>query len=259
MRNAQSVQSAPAVARLPFPDPVRSASLPSESVWPSQSRRQAVVAIDPPLRRELEYHQPGQRLQVHLVDADSARRATIARELYANAIHVEIYEDLDELLDSAPTKGFVLAEADQSDVDERTFIGAVRERVGYLPVAFYSAQPLPEKIVGAMLAGAIDYAQWPSAEEGFNATVMRVARIGEERARFERRKSNARQRVEALTQREREVLVRVIEGDSNKEIAQRLAISPRTVEIHRGNMLARLEARSTAEAVRIGVHSGLLD
>ena len=55
------------------------------------------------------------------------------------------------------------------------------------------------------------------------------------------------------------MLVRVIEGDSNKEIAQRLAISPRTVEIHRGNMLARLEARSTAEAVRIGVHSGLLD
>jgi two-component system response regulator FixJ len=233
--------------------------MPSEAPSPSQVQRQAFSPASLPLRRDLDHHHPAQRLHVHLVDSDSARRATIARDLYANSIHVEIYENLDELLDSAPTKGFVLAQADQSDVDEARFIGAVRERVGYLPVAFYSAQPLPEKIVGAMLAGAIDYAQWPCAAEGFNATVMRVARIGEERTRFEQRKCNARHRVEALTQREREVLVRVIEGDSNKEIAQRLAISPRTVEIHRGNMLARLEARSTAEAVRIGVHSGLVD
>ena len=86
-----------------------------------------------------------------------------------------------------------------------------------------------------------------------------MTRRGEEKARLEARKHNARKRVEMLTRRERDVLVRVVEGDSNKEIAQHLGISPRTVEIHRSGMLSRLNARSTADAVRIGLHSGLLD
>jgi two-component system response regulator FixJ len=86
-----------------------------------------------------------------------------------------------------------------------------------------------------------------------------MARDGEERTRIEKRRHAARMRVEALSQRERDVLLGVAEGDSNKEIASRLGISPRTVEIHRGNMIARLNARSTADAIRIGFCSGLIE
>jgi FixJ family two-component response regulator len=128
-----------------------------------------------------------------------------------------------------------------------------------MPVAFYSAQPRPEKVVNAMLSGATYYLQWPSPLGQLKGAVLRVARAGEEKARVERRKAAARQRVAALSEREREVLLGVTEGDSNKEIAIKLGISPRTVEIHRSNMLARLNARSTADAVRIGLDSGLLD
>ena len=110
-----------------------------------------------------------------------------------------------------------------------------------------------------MLSGAIDYLQWPLPLEGLRDALMRLVRIGAETARVEERRAAARQRVEALTRRERDVLVRVVEGDSSKEIARQLKISPRTVEIHRGNILSRLKARSTAEAVRIGLHSGLID
>ena len=103
-----------------------------------------------------------QQLHVHVVDADSARRAAIARELYSRSIHVEIYEDLDELIDRAPSQGLVLVHADPLLFDETRFIEAIRARAGYLPVAFYSAEPSPEKIVRAMLCGAVDYMRWPS-------------------------------------------------------------------------------------------------
>jgi FixJ family two-component response regulator len=203
--------------------------------------------------------QSGQRLLVHVVDSDCARRAALARELYGTSIHVEIYEDLDELIDRAPSQGIALVHADQSFLDEGQFIALVRERAGFLPVAFYAAAPSPEKIVRAMLSGAIDYMQWPSTSDGLKVTMLRMARVGEEKGRVEARRSAARQRVARLTTRERDVLVRVVEGDSNKEIARRLGLSPRTIEIHRGSMLARPAARSTAHAVRIGLDSGLID
>jgi FixJ family two-component response regulator len=200
-----------------------------------------------------------QRLHVHIVDSNSTRRAAIARELYGRTIHVEIYEDLDELLDQAPSQGLVLLHPDYPFLDEMHMIEAVRDAGCYLPVAFYSAQPSPEKIVQAIHAGAIDYLQWPTSRDGLENTIMHMARTGEERSQSETRKFHARQIVGTLTQREREVLVAVVEGDSNKEIAKRLGISPRTVEVHRGNMMSRLNARSTAEAVRIGLRSGLVD
>jgi two-component system, LuxR family, response regulator FixJ len=200
-----------------------------------------------------------QHLHVHVVDPDSTRRAAMARELYSRSIHVEIYEDLDELIRRAPAQGPVLVHADQPTRDETQMLNAIRDRAGYMPVAFYSAEPRPEEIVNAMLSGAAYYLQWPSPLGELKGAVLRVARVGAEKARVEQRKSAARQCVRALTERERQVLVGVMEGNANKEIAIELGISPRTVEIHRSNMLLRLKARSTADAVRIGLESGLLD
>src|SRR5690606_33545958 len=66
-----------------------------------------------------------------------------------------------------------------------------------------------------------------------------------------RREVEARRSVALLSRREREVLELLSEGCSNKEIARRLEISPRTVEIHRGNMMTKLHAGHAADAVRL--------
>jgi len=63
--------------------------------------------------------------------------------------------------------------------------------------------------------------------------------------------------VGGLTDRQRQVLHGLLEGESNKQIARELGISPRTVEIHRRCLLDRLEARTTADAIRIAVYAGL--
>ena len=68
----------------------------------------------------------------------------------------------------------------------------------------------------------------------------------------------ARENIERLTPRERDVLLGLIDGKANKIIAYELDISPRTVEIYRANLMDKLGVRSVAEAVRIAFAAGLV-
>lgn len=63
--------------------------------------------------------------------------------------------------------------------------------------------------------------------------------------------------VSRLSDREKSTLALIVRGMSNKQIARELAISPRTVENHRANAFEKISARTTADAVRIGVYAGL--
>ncbi|MEO7915072.1 MAG: LuxR C-terminal-related transcriptional regulator, partial [Novosphingobium sp.] len=73
------------------------------------------------------------------------------------------------------------------------------------------------------------------------------------------REAIARSRIERLTRREREVLAGVADGMSNRLIGEKLAISPRTVEIHRANMLNKMGASHTSEAIRIAIEATLVN
>jgi len=75
---------------------------------------------------------------------------------------------------------------------------------------------------------------------------------------LEKASAGARSTYETLTLREREVLKLIAEGYSSPEIAERLVLSPRTVETHRANIMRKLELRSTAELVRYAIRHGIL-
>lgn len=193
---------------------------------------------------------------VHVVDPDGARRAKIARELYARSIHAEIYDSVDELISRAPSHGTLLI-ADEAPADSEEALGTIRAQNSYLPVAFYAENPSPQQIVRAMLSGALDYLAWPFSSETLDRSINRLRFHGEQFARVERRKAEARHLLAELTPRERDVLEGLLEGETNKGIAKKLGLSPRTVEIHRSNMMARLNAQSASDAVRIGIYAGL--
>jgi two-component system response regulator FixJ len=194
---------------------------------------------------------------VHIVDSDSSRRALIASRLYERSFHAEIYEDIEELVSQAPLRGALLVNGDDESFSVDTLIETLVSNESYIPVAFFSSDPSPQKIVRAMLSGALDYLQWPLSSDVLRDSIVRLTRLGEARAKVERRKAEARKLVENLTPRERDVLRGIVGGGSNKTIAGDLGISVRTVEIHRGNMMSRLSARSTSDAVRIGLYAGL--
>lgn len=197
------------------------------------------------------------RSHVHVIDANVRRRAQIAYELMSRNLHAEIYEGLDEFAASMPRAGAVLI-ADCSPDCNPVALGLVLGEAGNpLPFAAYAEEPSPQGIVSAMLEGAIDYLRWPFERPLLEAALDRLADAGERRAKELRRQSVARAAVQELSERELEVLELMMLGDSNKEIGRKLQISPRTVEIHRGNMMRKLGARSPSDAVRVAMIAGI--
>ncbi|MDP4576044.1 LuxR C-terminal-related transcriptional regulator [Qipengyuania sp. G39] len=194
---------------------------------------------------------------VHIVDQDSARRAKMAFQLYGSQIHAEIYGNLEELIDRRPSRGVVLISDDPRRADLKPALEVMQMETGYLPVGMFSSAPTPRKIVEAMSNVVLDYLEWPCSTDALIDAVRRLVEVGARRGRRERRRAEARKVIGLLTGREMDVLKGLVDGASNKEIARRLGISPRTVEIHRANMMGRLNAQSVADAVRIGLYAGL--
>lgn len=110
--------------------------------------------------------------------------------------------------------------------------------------------------VAAMKAGAVDYLTL-AEEESFRATLATAMTECLGAVRLMAHDENATARVARLTPREREVLIGLIEGGTNKSIGQKLGISPRTVELHRAQVMNRLNANSLTELLQIALAAGL--
>ena len=191
-----------------------------------------------------------------LVDSDFRRRAAISHCLAGGTIHVEPFEGRQELLSRWPQTGLLLVHDDDGVIAD---LLAHMSRSGHwLPVVGYAQEPSTRQIVHAVLGGAIDYVAWPFTGEEIASVVSEALAKAETFGSAKLREAMARARVERLTRREREVLAGVAGGLSNRMIGEKLSISPRTVEIHRANMLTKMGANHTSEAIRIAIEAAIV-
>ena len=194
-----------------------------------------------------------ERTTLHIVCGDSRSRAEQARLAFALGHHAEVYGDLDELLDRPPHEGIILA-ADQGEPGAaRELIAKLGDHGIWLPTVLTASEPEIEQVVSSIKAGALDYLRVPLNMGQFARRLEAIMAEAGEHAARRRREVAARQSIALLSKRESEVLELLSAGCSNKEIARRLEISPRTVEIHRGNMMAKLRAGHPADAVRLWI------
>ena len=126
-----------------------------------------------------------------------------------------------------------------------------------LPVVVMTGHGDISTAVQAMKAGAVDFVEKPFDDEQILRLVEEALVRGGADYRRSREAADAGQLVDQLSQRERDVLERLVAGRSNKLIAFDLGISPRTVEIYRANMMEKLKARTVSEAVRIALLAGV--
>jgi len=196
---------------------------------------------------------------VFLVDDDEAIRRSAGFMLRTSGYTVNAYASgvdfLKEVKDLAP--GCILLDVRMPGMDGLEVQKELRGRGIVFPVIVMTGHGDVSVAVQAMKVGAVDFIEKPfekavllsAIEEGF-------ARI-EQSQRARARAEEARVRLEALTAREKDVLRGLARGLPNKTIGYDLGISPRTVEIHRANLMSKLEVSSLSEALRIAFAAGM--
>ena len=124
-----------------------------------------------------------------------------------------------------------------------------------LPIIFITGHGDVPMAVEAMRRGAFDFLRKPVNEENFLQRVTYA--LDQESGHWHQKldRDQAQQRIESLTEREHEVFLLVAEGLANKVVASELGISERTVEVHRAQVMKKLDARTLAQLVRIHLQS----
>ena len=188
---------------------------------------------------------------LHFIDASSRHRAEFARLALSLGHHCEVYSDLSELIAHPPRDGIIVAHDTDADGGAAGILEQLTPIGVWLPLIMFDEHPEPGRIVDAIKAGALEYLALPIEADRLSKTLERIRDEADSFAEARRRMVEARNLISTLSPREGEVLEALVKGGSNKDIARALEISPRTVEVHRSAMMAKLQAGHAAEAVRI--------
>lgn len=138
-------------------------------------------------------------------------------------------------------------------INANDFQAFLRTNWAEAPVIFLSQQSTVAKVVQAIKNGAYDVIEQPFRPEELVGKVRAAIEQYSARSASRLEQQELRERVGTLTAREREVLDLVIEGISTKEMARRLTISPRTVEVHRSRIMRKMAMKSLRDTLRIAL------
>lgn len=122
-----------------------------------------------------------------------------------------------------------------------------------LPVVFMSGMARVSEAVKAIQLGSIDFLEKPFEMAHMVDAVQKALQIDRKRREDGNDHDELLRRFATLTPRELEVMEHVVQGAANKEVASRLGLSPKTIEVHRANVMRKTRARSLAELVRMHV------
>ena len=190
---------------------------------------------------------------VHLVDDDAAIRRSVGFMLKTTGHRVQTYKSGAEILKNSShlDEGCILLDIRMPGMDGLEVQRVLQENGVGLPVIIMTGHGDVSLAVRAMKAGAVDFIEKPFAKETLLGSLEEGSRRLNQREVTDDRKRDAAIRLHALTPRERDVLDGLAEGLPNKAIAYDLGISPRTVEVHRANLMSKLQVRSLSEALRL--------
>ena len=199
---------------------------------------------------------------IHVVDDDESLRTALLELLAAAGFEARGYASTGEFLLQPPPDrhGCVLLDVRMPGPSGLDLQAALQRQDAALPVIFLTGHADVGTSVRAMKAGAVDFLEKPVAREDlFDAIHRALASDAARRAARDEAKRRST-RLAALTPREREVFERIVAGRLNKQIADELGVSLRTVKAYRAQLMEKLGVATAAELGRLageqGGHSG---
>jgi FixJ family two-component response regulator len=197
--------------------------------------------------------------RVFVVDDDPSVRKSLARLLRSAGYQAETFATAAEFLDSRrvhDTPGCLVLDVQMPGLNGLELQRELLDSPDSIPIIFITGHGDIPMSVLAMKAGAVDFLSKPFREEDLLEAVRQaIASGGRKHAEYAERDA-IQELYDRLTAREREVMALVVLGLPNKQIASKLGIGEKTIKVHRGRVMSKMQVRSLAELVRAALKIG---
>ncbi|AMO72634.1 hypothetical protein AZE99_12940 [Sphingorhabdus sp. M41] len=186
---------------------------------------------------------------IYIIDKSLERRSDVCRKATSANFVAQPFANIEELGNRWPKSGYFLIADEHGALED--LVSGIKESGEYLPIISYRPGPSPTDVLRSMRAGSIDYLAYPFQSAELVESITRIEREWKSVVARNRDHIYATRRIGTLSEREFSVLRCMSIGSSNKGIARELGISPRTVEIHRANLIDKLNVENTVNAIRL--------
>lgn len=196
---------------------------------------------------------------VCIIDDDYAVRDSLEALLSSIGYNVATFPDAATFLEDYSPQNIrcALIDVRMPGMDGMELLTRLARRPPLPPIIIVTGHGEVQMAVKAMKIGAFDFIEKPYEPDALIERVNAAVRWGEESLAEKQKISDAQERLATLTPREMDVLRHLLSGLSNKAIARRLDLSPRTVEVHRARVMEKTRAESLSHLVRLSVLAGL--
>ncbi|SDV49742.1 oxygen response regulator transcription factor FixJ [Chitinasiproducens palmae] len=199
--------------------------------------------------------QPGQHETVFVVDDDEAVRDSLRWLLEANGYRVECFASAEAFLEGyQPNQiGCLILDVRMQGMSGLELQERLIAANSALPIIFVTGHGDVPMAVSTLKKGAKDFIEKPFDEAELRALVEKMLAMARSESSAVEQQREAQERLAKLTAREKQVLERIIAGRLNKQIADDLGISIKTVEAHRANIMEKLEVNTVADLLRLAL------
>jgi FixJ family two-component response regulator len=204
--------------------------------------------------------------RVHVVDDDASFRTAIERRLKQAGYEVVTYPSAQHLLDRMPSEsemGCILLDVRIPGLSGPELQRRLSELGSTLPIVFLTGYPDVRTAVRTIKAGAEDFLTKPVSSDKLLRAIERAMAHQEATRGLKSTLDMVRAHIGKLTPRERQVFERIVRGQTNKQVANALGTTERTIKAHRQQVMEKMQVQSLAELVslaeRVGVLGGTSD
>lgn len=192
---------------------------------------------------------------VYIVDDDEAVRDSLRWLLEANGYRVRAFSSAESFLDEydAGLLGVLIADVRMPGMSGLELQEQLLARNAPLPIVFITGHGDVPMAVSTIKKGAVDFLEKPFNESDLREIVARMLEQAAQRISKNQARKDHEAMLARLTAREQQVLERIVAGRLNKQIADDLGISIKTVEAHRANIMEKLEVTTVADLMKVAL------
>ena len=198
---------------------------------------------------------------VFVVDDDPSMRDSLRWLIESVGLNVESFANADAFMEqfSGDVAGCLVLDVRMPGTSGMELLDSLKSRGVDLPIIIISGHGDVPMAVQALKRGALDFLEKPFRDQELLEQIAKAIEIDQSRREKAESVSGIRERLEKLTPREREVMELVVAGYANKQVAAKLGLSEKTIEVHRSRVMSKMRAKTLPCLVKMAIAAGVAE